>query len=247
VAPAPVEALFYNFHPSVIRRALPDAWQLAPPEALVQARLHAIDGALWRLFGEDLRSAELAAVALIAREAAEAADCSGRPLAAAHQALDWPTVPHLVLWHAATVLREHRGDGHVATLVHEGLSGLQAHVLAVAARQTEAALQRQNRRWSEDDWADAVDQLRRRGALDRDGELTRRGRALKDRVEAHTDELAVPAYRSLPSDDVGRLEQVVSSLARRVAAAGAVPFPNPMALPPPPDADEPPPSPSPSP
>ena len=100
---------------------------------MLSARLHAVDEALARIFGDDLRTPDIASPPHVARTAAEAANCGGRALAAAHQALDWPTIPHLALWHAATVLREHRGDGHVAALVAEEVDGLEANVLSVAA------------------------------------------------------------------------------------------------------------------
>src|SRR5436189_292652 len=33
------------------------------------------------------------------------------------------------MFHAASLLREHRGDGHIAALIAEGVGGLEAHVL----------------------------------------------------------------------------------------------------------------------
>ncbi len=238
VGPAVVEALFYNFHPEMVRRALPDAWELAAPEAVLWSRLHAVDAALWRLAGEALRSPELVAVAQLARKVAEAAaaQCGGRALAAAHAELDWPTVPHLMLWHAATVLREHRGDGHVAVLVNEGISGLDAHVLAAASGQSDRENLQTNRRWSAQDWDESVEGLRGRGLLDRAGELSKRGRSLKVRIEAATDRLAAGPYRVLDDDGHQRLLAGVRGLADRIVAAEVLPFPNPMGLTRPPAA-----------
>jgi hypothetical protein len=71
----------------------------------------------------------------LAREAASACTAEGRPLYAGHAGLDWPDAPHVAAWHAATLLREHRGDGHIAALVAAGLSGIDALVTHVATGQ----------------------------------------------------------------------------------------------------------------
>ncbi len=231
VGPGPVEAAFYNFHSSRVRRALPEAWRLASPEAVLAARLHAVGQALWRLVGDELRQPDVAVAAQLARRAAESADCGGRVLAAGYQNLDWPTVPHLVLWQAATVLREHRGDGHVAALVASRISGLEAHVLAVAAGTADAAFQQSSRGWSSEDWASASESCRRRGWLDASGELTEKGWTVKRRLEQQTDRLAAGPFRSLDENEVARMAAVMDRLARLIVAAGAIPFPNPMALP----------------
>lgn len=235
VGPAPVEAAFYNFHPKRVRRALPEAWRLASPEVVLAARLHAVDQALWRLVGEELRRPDVAVAAELARRAAEAADCGGRVLAAAYQSLDWPTVPHLVLWQAATVLREHRGDGHVAALVASRISGLEAHVLAVALGAADAEFQQTSRGWTPQQWDAAIDSCRRRRWLDDAGQLTEKGWTVKGRLEAQTDRLAVGPLRALEEGEVDRLAAVTERLARAIAATGTIPFPNPMALPAPAD------------
>jgi hypothetical protein len=233
VGPAVVEALFFNFNPAMVRRALPGAWALATPEAVLSSRLHAVDEALWRLFGDDLRTPDVVAAAQAARKAADAADCGGRALAAAHQALDWPTVPHLALWQAATILREHRGDGHVLSLVAEDIGGLQAHVLAVAAGASTAELQQQSRRWSADDWQRGVASLVERDWLTPTGELTELGSTVRRRVEDGTDRLAEGPYRALTEEECTRLAQVGERMTRRLVAAEVLPFPNPIGLPPP--------------
>ena len=231
VGPAVVDALFYNFNPAMVRRALPEAWARATPEAVQSVRLHAIDEALARIFGDDLRTPDMAIAAQVARKAAEAADCGGRALAAAHQALDWPTIPHLALWHAATVLREHRGDGHVASLVAEEVDGLEANVLSVASGASTAELLQQSRRWSTDDWERASERLVERRLLTSSGALTEQGTALKERIERATDRLAAGPYGALGDEERSRLVEITERLARHLADAGAMPFPNPIGLP----------------
>jgi hypothetical protein len=116
VAPAVVCAVFYNFHPRMVYRAIPDAWAFARPAQLLDARLEAIDEALLRLLG-DVESAEVRRAADLARAAVEGGDYSGRPLGAANAALPAPSAAHLSLWQSLATLREYRGDGHVASLV----------------------------------------------------------------------------------------------------------------------------------
>ncbi len=175
VGPSLVAAVFYNFHPAMVARALPDAWSFASPEQLLAARLRAVDSAVRRLFPD----ASLRRTAEVARRAAELAPVAGRPIAAANAALEWPDEPHLVLWQATTILRESRGDGHVAALVGAGLSPCQACVTISAAGGPSKEVYQVNRRWSDDDWAAASDDLRSRGLLDAAGALTVAGRELR--------------------------------------------------------------------
>jgi hypothetical protein len=125
-------ATFYNFHPRMVRRAIPDAWGFAPPERVLAARREGADAALRRLLGGWADGPEAAEAAALARQAMEGQDPAGRPLFGAHAALPWPEPPHLALWHAATCYREFRGDGHVACLLADDVGGLEAHVVAPA-------------------------------------------------------------------------------------------------------------------
>ncbi len=134
-----VTALFYNFHPGLVRRAVPAVWSLASPERFREIRTETVDAALRRLLGSEvIGTSEMAEAAEIAREAALAAPTAGRALAAANTALEWPEAPHLVLWHAQTVLREHRGDGHVAALLTAGLDPVETLVLFAAGEGLDA-------------------------------------------------------------------------------------------------------------
>ena len=122
-SPGLVTAVFFNFHPAMVARALPDAWALASPDDVLAARLRSADVALRRLIPDHVGSPAEAEAAALAREAAEAPALAGRPLFGALRSLSWPEEPHLQLWHACTLLREHRGDGHVAALTDAGRAG----------------------------------------------------------------------------------------------------------------------------
>ncbi|TDW17952.1 SCO6745 family protein [Kribbella kalugense] len=226
VGPEIVAAVFYNFHPAVVARSLPDAWTYAAPAQLLDARLTAVDHAVRRLFADTVfeRAAE------IGRHAAELAPVAGRPIAAANAALEWPTEPHLVLWQATTILRESRGDGHVAALVAAGLSPCQALVTISAAGGPSKEVFQLNRRWSDEEWAAASDDLRSRGLLDADGALTDTGRAQRQQVEDTTDALADQGWRALGDDLSRELHDVVRPFSAELMSAGLIPADNPMAM-----------------
>jgi hypothetical protein len=221
VGPGPVVATFYNFHPGLVARALPAVWEIVTPATAVAARLDAADAALTRGLGDAIASPEVAEAADLARRAAESAGAyaAGRPLFAAHADLDWPRAPHLVLWHAQTLLREFRGDAHVAALLIAGLNGLQAIVMHAASGQAHGGFLRASRGWSREEWADEVAALHGLGLLD-GTELSDEGRALRERIEADTDRLAVPAYRVLGADGAARLAELARPFSRTLVKAG---------------------------
>jgi hypothetical protein len=220
-----VIATFYNFNEPMIRRAIPDAWRLSTPARALETRLALADLTLERAL-RSLDSESVVEAANLAEEIARAAPLQGRPLLAANAALPWPERPHRRLWHAATLLREHRGDGHVALLQSEGIDGCEAHVLAAADGAIDPVTQRKNRGWSEDEWAAATERLRARGLLDGEGTFTEEGRALKDRIERRTDELAMAPYEAMGQEKCDRLIGSIDAL----MSADPVPYPNAMGL-----------------
>ncbi|MFB9382260.1 hypothetical protein ACFFTK_03875 [Pseudonocardia petroleophila] len=229
--PELVTALFYNFHPAHVARAVPDVWAVAPPERYLEARLEAVDAALRRLVGpEVLAGPEVAEAASIARAAALAAPTAGRALAAANAALPWPDAPHLVLWQAQTVLREHRGDGHVAALLTAGLDPLEALVVFAADLGLDAAALRLRRGWSEQEWDAAVGRLAERGLLDAAGALDEEGRLLRAEVEAHTDALADVPWLAVGAERAERLVELAAPLVAALAAGDGFAPDNPMGL-----------------
>jgi len=233
LGPVPAEvvaALFYNFHPEMVARAIPDAWSLSSPEALLQARLAAVDEGLRRLLGPGVESAAVAEAAELGEAAARPTSTAGRPLAAANAALPWPSEPHLRLWQATTVLREARGDGHVASLVVAGLSPCEALVTASAAGGPPAEMLRAFRKWSQAEWDEAVERLRSRGWLDERGAITEAGRAGRAEVEWRTDELIRPTWDALGADRTARLEALALPIRAEILAAGGLPIPNPAGI-----------------
>lgn len=223
-----VTALFHSFHPSFVARSVPAVWEAAAPDVLLRVRLEAVDAALRRLLTDEVvGGAAVVEAAGIAREAALAAPLVGRGLAASVAALDWPDAPHLVLWHAQTLLRESRGDGHVAALVVAGLDPVEALVLFGADLGLTDL--RERRGWSEEEWAAGERRLADRGLLG-DGALTARGRALRAEVESRTDELADASWRAVGDARAERLARLAAPLVSAVVAGGAFLDGNPMGL-----------------
>jgi hypothetical protein len=220
-----VAATFYNFNPALVARSIPDAWELASPAAVIGARFAAADAALTRLLGPDVTgSADMTALAEALREAVSACEPDGRPLYAGHADLDWPDAPHLVMWHAASLLREHRGDGHIWALACAGLSGIEAlvtHVATAKGFNPEFALS--SRGWSQDEWDSAVSGLAARGLLNRDGALTEAGQELRAQVEEQTDRLAAAPWDHLGEQRAEDVVRIGKAMTRAVLAAGAFP------------------------
>jgi hypothetical protein len=157
----------------------------------------------------------------LAGRAAEAAceHLQGRPLFAAHATLPWPDEPLPRLWHAQTLLREFRGDGHVAALVTEDVSPLEALVLHGASGSVPAPFLKASRAWPPAEWAAAEDRLRSRGLLDGDT-LSAEGKTFRQRIEDRTDRLALPAYAALGEKDCERLAELARPFGRGVVKAG---------------------------
>ncbi|WSQ09743.1 hypothetical protein OG604_19350 [Streptomyces sp. NBC_01231] len=217
-----VTSAFYSFSPRMVTEYMAPAWGIASPEVMLAARTRGIDRAHRALFGDRADSPELAEAAALARRAAESANTAGRPLAAANAELKWPESPHLQLWHAATILREHRGDGHIAALLVAGLDPVESLVsfAAIGAASTERF---ESRGWSAVEWAAARERLYARGLVDADGSATDAGRALRDSVEQDTDRLAAAPWQALGSDSAARLADLLGEFWVAVLSSGLLP------------------------
>jgi len=215
-----VVATFFNFNPELVHRAVPAAWDAAPPSRWVEARLGAVDVSLRESLGDDaVTGDEVVEAAAIARRAADACTSPGRPLYAGHASLDWPDEPHLVLWHAISLLREFRGDGHIAALVDEGLGGCEALVTHGADGAVPAAILQSTRGWSDEAWAAACETLRRRGWLDGDA-ATPAGIEARQRIEDRTDQLAMAPWAAIGADDADRLRTLVRPFSKAISEGG---------------------------
>jgi hypothetical protein len=224
-------ATFYNFNPGLVRKHIPQVWQATTAQALLGARLVAADSSLRRAFdGGLLDSPELAEAVQLNTQAAKVAcdHLEGRPLFAAHAALAWPDEPHLQLWWTQTLLREFRGDGHIAALVCEGLTGLQALITYAASGAVPSAALFATRAWTAEQWQTAAEGLVDDGILSDPGDLsaatapvfTERGKAQRDHIEAITDERARAPYDVLGEAGCLRLRELGTQFSKAVVDAG---------------------------
>jgi hypothetical protein len=221
-----VIATFFNFRPEVVRQEIPRAWSLASPDTIVDARFRAARRALRSVLGAAADGPEVTEAAALARQAAlHATDhAAGRPLFAGHAALAWPDDPLLVLWHAQSLLREFRGDGHIAAMTTEGITGIEALVIHAATGEISRGVLQATRGWTDDEWGAAVAGLQRRGWVTRDGSFTDEGRAHRQAVEHRTDALALPAYEPLGDDACTRLRTLVRPLSKAIVESSSFTF-----------------------
>jgi hypothetical protein len=223
VGPDVVFATFYNFSMGHVARAIPDAWTFASPRAALQARQQGAVAALQRAFADKNLAEAVEKAGVLARSAIGSAPIEGRVLFAANRALPWPTEPVAALWHACTLLREHRGDGHVSALTVAGVAGREANVLQSAAGVVPRDVFEVARHYDDAEWASVSEGLTNRGLLDREGKVTTDGKSLRDGIEDRTNRIALPAVEALDDQDLQRLIDFLTPLARAVIATGDIP------------------------
>jgi Helix-turn-helix family len=219
-----VIATFFNFNPEIVHQAIPAAWKATTPEALIAARLDVADQALRRTLGDEVDGAGVARAAELARIATTGCSTAGRPLYAGHASLDWPEPPHLALWHAVSLLREFRGDGHIACLVGAGLDGLDALVFHAASGEVPRAGLQGSRQWDDDAWQRAVDGLQGRGLVDGTGSFTDAGAALRQQIEDTTDARALAPWEALGEQGCDELRTLVRPLSKTIVSSGTFGF-----------------------
>ncbi|WP_326783129.1 SCO6745 family protein [Streptomyces sp. NBC_00151] len=224
-----VHALFYNFAYERVSRAVPAAWSFAPPNEALQARVRGSVRALGRALGPAADGADVARAAELATRAAQSAPLEGRALFAANRSLPVPQEPLARLWQAATLLREHRGDGHVAALVAAGIAGRESHVLHATSSGIPRDVYTPARDFDEAEWTSRRDSLKQRGLIE-DDQLSRRGHRLKARIEERTDQLAATAYDTLTISETDELARLLRPLTHAVVREGDIPLDNAMGL-----------------
>ena len=224
-----VQASFANFAPSRVQRAVPDVWALAPPERLLQVRRESAATALREVHPE----VEAVAVTVnpLMQHIVHNAEQLGRPLFAANALLDPLADPVEQLWQHCTSLREHRGDGHVAVLASEGISGPEAHLLLIADNEMDEEMFLLARGFDADEWSSAKARLGAKGLMV-GSSLTQNGKVLRSKVESRTDHLAGQALAVLDDSELAQLSDALTETARAVHSSGVLPPQNPIGVPP---------------
>jgi hypothetical protein len=221
VPAAVVHALFYNFADGEVARHIPRVWDLVTPEAVSATRERGSVATLRRILGDLADTPGVARAADLLTKVGTSAPMEGRALYAAVRTLPLPSEPLARLWHGANLLREHRGDGHVAALLTVGIGGTEAHVLHALSEGMPPEEFGRVSHLPHAQLAAVVDGMRARGLIDADGWLTAAGRQSKERVETLTDELAAPAYDILEPDELDQLIEDLEPLAAVLIAAGS--------------------------
>jgi hypothetical protein len=219
-APAEVvDALFYNFAPGEVARHIPKVWQTTTPEAALAARQAGCVKALQRILGDRVEDPEFARATELLLKAATSAPVEGRPMYAGLRALPIPDDVVAGMFHAGALLREHRGDGHIAALVTEGVGGLEAHALYALAMDMPAEKFGRIHHLPPGQLAAVTGGMRERGLIGDDGWLSEHGRAVRQRVEDRTDDLAAKPYESLEPEELDELIVILEPMAAVLTAA----------------------------
>ncbi|WP_046566414.1 hypothetical protein [Micromonospora sp. HK10] len=208
-----VVAAFFSFAPAMVARALPSVWRLATPQEALRARLTGAVQALAE-FTYELPEAHLVEAADLLEEAAGRVEVAGRVLGAVNAALPRGEYPLARLWQAATTLREHRGDGHVAALVTTGLDPVE--VVAWRCRVDQSRQFHQAARgWTDEEWTAAEERLVAKGWLTSERTATEHATATFRTVEEATDRAALGPWRALGAERTARLRELLDPIATR--------------------------------
>lgn len=223
VGPGIVHATFFSFSRAACEFGLAGAWDAASPAEVLAARYRGADRALRRMCGDALDGPDVAEAVALCRTACEGATGDGRALYAAHADLPWPDAPHLQLFHAIMLLREFRGDGHIAAMVAAGVSGLEAAVMHVALGESWSRRAMQKTRvYTDEQWDEATAGLVSRGWLTEDATVTEEGTAHRQQTEDLTDTLALPTWARIGAEGCARARELVRPLSKAITDSGGV-------------------------
>ena len=218
-----VHAAFYSFAEGEAARHIPSAWDTIPREVSFAAWERGSAASVRRILGDEMAdSPGLVRATDLITKAATSASTAGRVIYAGWRTLAVPSDPVTRLWHSAMMLREHRGDGHVAALLGARIGGTEAHILSaldVGIHPPESFGRVHH--LPKERLAAVMAGLRERGLVDTDGWFTDAGRETKRRVEALTDELATPPYAALSPAELDELVAELEPITAKLVAAGS--------------------------
>ncbi|MEM9650721.1 MAG: hypothetical protein AAGA65_01405 [Actinomycetota bacterium] len=226
----PTEAIiatFYNFSPDVVGPATAGLWQTTTAEAMQLARFRLM-ASIFDDVGRDAMAPDGAALAEATRtlEAVVGGlDWGGKALAAGnHDALaalersEFADDRLLRLWQLATIVREWRGDAHIAVLTTEPLSPVECTVISWAM--TGAAQVKESRGWAEPTWDTAVAGLIERGWMSDTTSMSDDGKRHRAAVETRTNELARAMWAGLDDAAVNHLGDLLKPTVDAIVQSG---------------------------
>ncbi len=213
-------ATFYNFSERAVRSAnIAEAWSKASPEQIQAARFRAVRRALDRV-GVSYTADEIAEVRELIDPVVVGLGLAGKPLAAANAAVALPQDPLVALWQQVTVIREWRGDAHIALLVANSVGPCDCMVLQVGTGRFPLGITKATRQWNEDEWSDSIRDLAARGWVSADGAMTPEGTAAREHIEDETDRLCAPIWKPIGDGGAARLAQLLERIHPAFVAAG---------------------------
>ena len=213
-------ATFYNFSEQAVRTAeIGKVWAGASPEALQAARFRAVRRSFDRVGCTPTTEQIVEARALIDPVVAELS-YAGKPLAAANAAVPLPDDALLALWQQVTILREWRGDVHIALLIANDIGPCACMVLQVGTGRFPLGITQATRQWNEQQWAQAIVELGARGWVHADGSMTETGTAAREHLESETDRLCEPIWKPIGETGAKRLAELLDPIHVAMSAAG---------------------------
>jgi len=220
VPPETITATFYNFPHGLVEHWMRGRWEAVTPADVSAARWRAVGRVLDTHVRPIMSANDIAEATDVAERAVDGLTWPGRPLAAGHAAvLDQCRDNDLVrLWQLIAVLREWRGDGHIALLTAEPLSGSECTVITYALSRGRSFL-KASRSWSDDEWSAAVERLVADGWISAEDAMTDDGKARRRSLETRTNELAVPMWDGIDDATVNRLGDLLEPAVEALTAA----------------------------
>lgn len=222
-----VVATFGVFAPETLAATYESALTSASVPDVLAAKQAGATRCLHRVLGDPGREVEEAVAVL--RAGIDRAEPLGKPLFAGHLALDWPGDAWGRLWHATNLLRELRGDAHIAALVASSIGPLEANLLTEArvgleletdgrrSLRSRSGQYTRTRGWTGAQIEEAVADLVDRLVLTTHGGLTERGRDLRDDIEDATETALDPVLEGMEhafDTVVGRCEEWSGAIVR---------------------------------
>ena len=214
-----IVATFYNFSPLAVTSAMPGVWDAASPDSLQAARFRVVGRAVERV-GVDLSADQIAEARSLIDPVVAGLDIAGKPLAAANASVALPDDPLVALWQQLTVVREWRGDVHIALLVTNEIGPCECLVLQVGTGRFPMRIAQVTRRWDEGQWAAAIGSLAALGWVNVDGTVTPEGVDARDRIEADTDRLCESIWRPVGDRGAARFSELILPIHRAIDAVG---------------------------
>ena len=223
VGPEVVTSAFYGFSPHLVAAHVPGVWERAMPGHVIAATLEGMGALLGGLLVG--HAEDVAALVDLLAPVAEAHETLGRPLAAAWSSVPRSGVPAIDLWLATTVIRESRGDTHLAVLVAEGIDGIASHLVTAGDAPEGRRRLMVLRGWTEEELDEAAATLRGQGLLDEQGRRTDAARALRRHVEDVTDLRSSAAWEAAGEERITDIAERSLRLLGPVIASGVLPAP----------------------